>query len=112
MNNWQQMVDRSFRNGYKKGEYRFTVLKSRGTGKSMFAQNMIRFRSPWTKWESEWSWKPRVSSRSGKIIWGNIMVRENKIALKRYGGKLIECASPKEALSEQREEFKGILSRG
>jgi len=110
MNEWQQ-VGRLV-SSYEKGELRFVVLKSRGTGKSMIAQNMIRFSDSWTKWKDEWSWKPRVSSRSGNIIWGNIMVRKSKFVLSNFGREVIEYASPNEALKQQREEFKEILSRG
>lgn len=114
IHDWQKL-DRSLRgSSIKKGELKFVVLKSRSTGKSMFVQNMMRmrFNSSWTKWEKVWIWKPRVSSRSGKIIWGNVMARENKFMFSAHANKIIQHATQKEALAQQREEFKGILSNG
>ena len=95
--------------GYKKGEVKFVILKSRGTGKSMMMQNMIRFSSSWTDWKPQWTWKPKVSSRSGKLIWGRIMTRTSKYVIS--GGKLLQQrASPKEAYAQQKEAFKRALS--
>ncbi len=111
MNEWQQQVGRSLRGGIKKGEVVFTVLKSRGGGKSTYAEMQMKFTSAWTKWENTWLWKPKKSSRSNKLIVGNVMVRKNKFMINN-GGQVIEYASLKEALTQQREEFKEILSRG
>ena len=107
LHDWQK-VSRQHK-GIKKGEVVFTVLKSRGAGKSMFVQNMIRFSSGWTDWKPEWTWSFKKSSRSGKIIWGRIMTRTSKYVIS--SGKLLEQrASPKEALTQQREAFKRALS--
>ena len=98
----------------KKGDVVVFDIESRGSGKSMFAQNMMemKFASAWTKWKGTWTWKPMVSTHTGKMIWGNIMVRENKLMLSSHGRRITEHVSPKEALAQQREEFKEILSRG
>ena len=105
MKDWQKI---DFKEGIKKG-HSFVVLKSRRMGKSMMVQHMLKFSSSWTKWEPEWTWTPKKSSRSGKMIWGRIMVRTSKYVVS--GRKLLEQrASPKEALTQQREAFKRALS--
>jgi len=106
---WQKL-DRSFRDGIKKGDA--IIVSGRRMGKSKMVAEIMRmkFTSSWTKWKREWSWKPRVSSRSGKMIWGNVMIRENKFVLSNYGRKIIQRATPKEAYTEQKEEFKRALS--
>jgi len=102
---WQEDV---LKKGFKPGELRVIAVQ-RQTGKSMIAQHMIRFTSSWTEWKPEWTWKTRVSSRSGKIIWGRIMVRTSKYVVS--AGKLIQQrATPAEALTQQKEAFKRALS--
>jgi hypothetical protein len=105
INDWQKI---DFKKGIEKG-HTFIVMKSRQSGKSMFAQHMLTFASSWTEWKPEWTWTPKKSSRSGKMIWGRIMTRSSKYVIS--GNKLLEQrATPKEALTQQREAFKRALS--
>ncbi len=103
---WQEDV---LKKGFKPGELR-VIAAQRQTGKSMIVQQMIRFDSGWTKWKPEWTWKTRVSSRSGKIIWGRIMVRTSKLMISGRGKLVQQRATPKEALTQQKEAFKRVLS--
>lgn len=92
----------------KKGD-KIVVMKSRQAGKSETIHHMMKFSSSWTEWKSEWTWKPKVSSRSGKIIWGRIMTRTSKYVFS--GSKLLtQRATPKEAYIQQKEAFKRALS--
>ena len=106
MKDWQKI---DFKEGIKKG-HSFVVLKSRRMGKSMMAQHMPYFSDSWTKWEPEWTWTLKKSYASGKIIWGNIMVRSSKYVVSGQGEIMTQRATPKEALAQQREAFKRALS--
>lgn len=74
-------------------------------------QMILRFSTQWTSWEEMWTFKPKISSISGKIIWGRIMKRQNKIII-NSGGVVIRYASKKEADLDQKHTFLWELKHG
>jgi len=86
--------------GLKKGELHI-ISCGRRTGKSILAMQYMQravFTGSWNDWQEiwVWPWKSRKSSISGKIIWGHIHKRSNKLVLTGKGNDYYQYATKKE----------------